>query len=139
MELKDKLIQLRKDKRMTQADLAEALNISRQAVSRWETGVALPSTENLIELSKLYGVSVDVILRENVDLDQSTKREEGEQRCILRSNKKLNTIIVVAIAVIVCAVAIAVGEIIKQHEVQFEDMIEEFDPNFSEVDIIPIP
>lgn len=62
MELKDRLIQLRKENKMTQADLADALNISRQAVSRWETALAVPSTENLMELSRLYGVSIDTIL-----------------------------------------------------------------------------
>ena len=41
MEMKDRFIQLRREKQMTQAELAEALNVSRQAVSRWETGVSL--------------------------------------------------------------------------------------------------
>ena len=41
MEMKDRFIQLRREKQMTQAELAEALNVSRQAVSRWETGGSL--------------------------------------------------------------------------------------------------
>lgn len=56
VKLNERLISLRKDKRMSQQDLAEALNVSRQAVSRWEVGIAIPSMDNLLALSKLFGV-----------------------------------------------------------------------------------
>ena len=49
---------------MTQEFVAEALGVSRQAVSRWETGTADPSTSNLIALAKLFGVSPEELLRE---------------------------------------------------------------------------
>ncbi len=48
---------------MTQEFVAETLGVSRQAVSKWETGTSEPSTSNLIALSKLYGVSADEILK----------------------------------------------------------------------------
>ena len=48
---------------MTQEDVAEALGVSRQAVSKWETGVAEPSTSNLLALAKLYGVDPGELLR----------------------------------------------------------------------------
>ena len=47
MKLDEKLVALRKERRLTQAKLAEALNVSRQAISRWELGESMPSTENL--------------------------------------------------------------------------------------------
>lgn len=47
MELKEKLVALRKEKGLTQLVVAEKLNVSRQAISRWESGTALPSTDNL--------------------------------------------------------------------------------------------
>ena len=47
MVMQEKLVQLRKEKGLTQIELAEALNVSRQAVSKWESGGALPATENL--------------------------------------------------------------------------------------------
>lgn len=62
MELKDKLAELRNKKGLSQIAAAEALNVSRQAISRWETGASAPGTENLIELSRLYGVSVDELV-----------------------------------------------------------------------------
>ena len=50
--------------KMTQEFVAESLGVSRQAVSKWETGAAEPSTSNLIALAKLYGVSAEELLRE---------------------------------------------------------------------------
>lgn len=58
MELKDKLRELRTSFRYSQEEIANYLNVSRQAVSRWETGEAKPCTENLIKLSQLYGGSL---------------------------------------------------------------------------------
>ncbi len=48
---------------MTQEYIAEALGVSRQAVSKWETGAAEPSTSNLLALAKLYGVDAGELLR----------------------------------------------------------------------------
>ena len=49
--------------KMTQEFVAEALGVSRQAVSKWESGASDPSTANLIAIAKLYGVSAEEILR----------------------------------------------------------------------------
>ena len=62
MDLKAKLVQLRKEQGLTQLELAEKLNVSRQAVSRWELGTAAPSIENLMALRALFGVSLDDLL-----------------------------------------------------------------------------
>lgn len=50
--------------KMTQEFVAESLGVSRQAVSKWETGASDPSMSNLISLAKLYGVSVEELLHE---------------------------------------------------------------------------
>ena len=63
--LPTKLAFLRKQKGLTQMELAEKLNVSRQAISRWEVGAAVPSTDNLKVLGDLYGVSVDYLLDDN--------------------------------------------------------------------------
>lgn len=68
MELNEKLISLRKKNKLTQAQVAEALDVSRQAISNWETGAVLPSTDNLIALSRLYQVPVDHLLNDDADL-----------------------------------------------------------------------
>ena len=67
MELKEKLVALRKEKGLTQSAVAEKLDVSRQAISRWESGIALPSTDNLKSLSALYGVPVDYLLNSDTE------------------------------------------------------------------------
>lgn len=67
MKLAEKLIFLRKEKRLSQLKLAELMNVSRQAVSRWEVGAATPSIENLKYLSGLYGVSMEYLLDDSED------------------------------------------------------------------------
>ena len=62
METHETLQFYRKRQGLSQIELAEALDVSRQTVSKWETGAALPSAENLLALSKLYGVTVDALL-----------------------------------------------------------------------------
>ena len=57
------LKEYRQQSGMTQEYVAEALGVSRQAVSKWETGVAEPSTSNLLALAKLYGVDPGELLR----------------------------------------------------------------------------
>lgn len=60
--LGEKLYQLRKEKGISQEELAYNLNVSRQAISKWERGEALPDTDNLISLAKLYEVSLDELV-----------------------------------------------------------------------------
>lgn len=67
MKLKEKLTMLREEKKLSQSQLAETLHVSRQAVSRWETGEAVPSVDNLRYLSKLYDVALDYLLDDEAD------------------------------------------------------------------------
>ena len=71
MKLEENLIRLRKQNHRSQSEVAEALGVSRQSISRWECGTARPTTENLIALSQLYGADV-------VTLTGAGGRPEGE-------------------------------------------------------------
>lgn len=62
LEVANKLLKLRKQNNLSQEELAEKLGISRQAISKWERGDASPDTDNLIQLSNLYRVSLDELL-----------------------------------------------------------------------------
>lgn len=62
METKDVLLKLRKKSRLTQDELAEKAFVTRQAVSRWETGETVPNVDTLKLLSKLYNVSINTLL-----------------------------------------------------------------------------
>ena len=82
MTIQDKLVLLRKKKGWSQEDLAEKIDVSRQAISRWENGTALPDAENLRQLSHLYEVSTDYLLNDelesNDDLPQEKTDEEND-------------------------------------------------------------
>ena len=62
MEAKDMIARLRAKKGMTQEELAERVFVTRQAVSRWESGETTPGTETLKQLSRLFDVSINTIL-----------------------------------------------------------------------------
>ena len=76
MKLQDKIIQLRKSKGWSQEDLAEKLNVSRQAVSRWENGSALPDANNIFQLSKLFGVTADYLLNDDQDKTDDPQKQK---------------------------------------------------------------
>ena len=63
IEIANRLVQLRKAHGLSQEELAARLGLSRQAVSKWERAEASPDTDNLILLSRVYGVSIDELLR----------------------------------------------------------------------------
>ena len=83
MSSADRLTYLRKQKGLSQADLAEALDVSRQAISRWEVGATLPSTENLLALRDLYGVTLDELLYGEDPPPPSHHRQARRKRAAL--------------------------------------------------------
>lgn len=118
MSLATNLATLRKKHGLTQMDLAEKLNVSRQAISRWEVGAAVPSTDNLKTLSVIYEVSVDDILKgETTSVPQSSDLSDSPQETLSshRSNKKSK--IIFACVLILSALAVAiVASVVKSHE-----------------------
>lgn len=62
MDLTERLAQARKARGLSQAEAAERMNVSRQAISRWETGAGMPTLDNLIQMGKVYEVSLDELV-----------------------------------------------------------------------------
>ncbi len=69
--LGDNLYVLRKQKGISQDEFAERLGVSRQAVSKWERNEAYPDTENLIAISRFYGISIDDLINKSLSLESS--------------------------------------------------------------------
>lgn len=95
MTIGTKIADCRKRAGMSQEKLANELNISRQAVSRWETGEAVPDTEKVILLSKLFHVTTDYLLLDSVKAPQSAapaenKNKESEKRAAEQKLKRQN-------------------------------------------------
>ena len=64
MNLSEKILRLRTARGMSQGDLAEQLEVSRQSVSKWETGQSTPDLDKIIKLADLFGVTTDYLVRE---------------------------------------------------------------------------
>lgn len=78
MEFNEKLQELRKNKGLTQEELAEALYVSRTAISKWESGRGYPSIDSLKEISKYFSVTIDELLSSDEVL--SIAEEDNKQR-----------------------------------------------------------
>lgn len=89
MTLSTQLKLYREQSGLSQAIVAEKLNISRQSVSKWENGHSYPDIDNLILLSNLYQVSIDELLRENEQLKMQIQKNTSE---IKDKQKKLDFI-----------------------------------------------
>lgn len=79
MKLDERLYQLRKKKGLTQAAVAEKLGVSRQAVSRWEIGAAVPTLENIKVLSELFGVRVEYLLPGDSSVEENEVAEKNKE------------------------------------------------------------
>ena len=66
MTLGEKIAKQRKDLNYTQEQLADILGVSRQSISKWESDIAYPETEKLIELGKIFDCSMDYLLKEDI-------------------------------------------------------------------------
>lgn len=139
MKFNEKLISLRKDKRMSQQDLAEALNVSRQAVSRWEVGTAIPSMDNLLALSKLFGVPTDELI--GADRGTDALGSEAVQGSGNIKGDSVLKVLLIILAAAVLAAAIVITYLnqkevkpIEQNIVKFGELEE--DENISDSDAV---
>ena len=76
MTFADKLQSLRKSKKLSQEDLAEKCGVTRQSVSKWETGSGYPETEKLLIFCDVLKVNLDYLLRDISDTPHKNKKQE---------------------------------------------------------------
>lgn len=76
MILADKILNLRKQNGWSQEELAEKLNVSRQSVSKWESAQSIPDLERILELSKIFGVSTDYLIKDEIEENQTVEYSE---------------------------------------------------------------
>lgn len=70
MKLSEKIVELRKACGMTQEELAAICSVSRQSISKWEADIALPETEKLLVLGETFHVSMDILLKDDLTLNE---------------------------------------------------------------------
>lgn len=79
VEIAQRLAAMRREKGYSQEELANRLGLSRQAVSKWERAESSPDTGNLIALADLYGVTLDELVRVDVDIADDVRFEEADK------------------------------------------------------------
>lgn len=95
MQLAEKILSLRKQSELSQEELAEKLNVSRQAVSRWEVGSAQPDAANVLQLSKLFGVTADYLLNDDCESDRDILAVKAAET---RAKQKIKKIVAVFVS-----------------------------------------
>lgn len=118
MTLGEKICKLRTTNKMSQGDLAEKLNVSRQSISKWETNGSVPELDKLIQLSDLFGISLDDLVR-NEELEAANDCEEEapssppqQPQIIIQhsmSTQKVLGFILLALGILCCLLALVAG------------------------------
>ena len=85
MILAEKIIKLRKQNGLSQEELAMRLNVSRQSVSKWESGTSVPDLNKIIKLSEIFGVSTDYLLKDEIE-DERSEYVESKNEYDYESN-----------------------------------------------------
>ena len=111
MIFSEKLLTLRKAKGITQEQLAEKLDVSRQSISKWESGQSIPELEKIVALSTIFDVTTDYLLKSSEIDDLSVKTEwleKQQQQMLVREQRQrqIRACILYAIAVYLVLFAI---------------------------------
>ena len=118
MTLGEKISKLRTTNKMSQGDLAEKLNVSRQSISKWETNASVPELDKLIQLCDLFGISLDELVRSD-NLEAGDDREEDvppsppqQTQIVIQhslTTQKIVGFILLALGLLCCLMALFAG------------------------------
>ena len=113
METKDVILQLRNRENLSQEELAEKMNVSRQAVSKWESAQTVPDLEKILQLSGLFGVTTDYLLKDELESEEYTDStaESGVKRVTLAEANEFidwrrSAAVRIAVAVFLCIASV---------------------------------
>lgn len=124
MDFSEKLLTLRKSRNLTQEELAEQLDVSRQSVSKWESAQAMPELDKIVALSQVFDVTTDYLLKPS-DIDElSAKAEmlEHQQKKLeqeIQKGKVRKAILLNCAAIYLIAVAVMMMEDCLAWEIDF--------------------
>lgn len=111
MKFNEKIIKLRKEKGLSQEQLGYELGVTRQTVSKWELGMTTPEMDKLIEISELFNISLDELLKGEDNSKESSNKENIDQHQYnnYTQNQKIRIPLLFKILIIVVIIAIIVG------------------------------
>ena len=108
MKFNEKLINLRKKAGLSQEELGYKLNVTRQTVSKWELGQTTPEMDKLIEISKIFNISVDELINESETKNDSNSNPIIEDQPIEKTNNKEKTVRTIVIGVLIVVILLIV-------------------------------
>lgn len=111
MNLGNKILQLRKKNGLSQEQLGEAVDVTRQTISNWELGETTPNPEQLKSLSKALNISIDELLNNNIKdiLETKVNMINGN---VIKSNNLIKTLLVIIIVVLAIVVSFVLAKFI---------------------------
>ena len=99
MNLDEKIKKIRKDNKMSQDDIAEILNVTRQTISNWENGKNYPDIETLVKISDKFNISLDILLKENMNMVKEIDKN-------VKDTKKYKIILKVIMSILIFLIVI---------------------------------
>lgn len=87
MNLSNKILKLRKQNNLSQEQLAEILGISRQSISKWESGQSIPELDKIVQISEIFGVSTDYLLKNSEDYPEEITQLVNDNKPNYRKKK----------------------------------------------------
>lgn len=120
LKFQEKLVALRKGKGMSQEQLAEKLGVSRQAISRWESGESTPDMLNLLGLCECFQVSSDYLLHDDYKSDADIPLvKQKEEEIVEVKLKRKNMHLIAAICFLITTFCAIMGLVTSGSNVQF--------------------
>ena len=90
MNLADKIIEERKKNGWSQEELASKLGVSRQAVSKWESSGSIPDLQRILQMSELFGVTTDYLLKDEIEEERQNEYVETKTIKVSMEKKRQN-------------------------------------------------
>lgn len=109
MTLAEKIAALRGERKLSQGDLAEKLDVSRQSVSKWETGQAVPELDKIIRLADVFGVSVDELVRDGDKPQPEAPKPEVTERVVYVKQQLARTQIMGVVLLVLGLLSVILG------------------------------
>lgn len=106
MDLSKRLMELRMKNSLTQGQVADAVGVSRQSISKWELGEAVPETEKVKKLGELYGLSVDDLLSDDPIVPESREDRQAPDPVPAKSRRGVIALLLAVIVILTMAMVI---------------------------------
>ena len=121
MELNERLYELRKNNNWSQEELAEKMEVSRQTVSKWESGRTIPELNKLVKLSEIYKITLDELVKET-----TTEEKNGKTK----NKKNIRKVLIVILIIVVIAGILFACNIVRRMKIVY-DISDKYKSNFS--------